>query len=338
MAGFICLPRWHVSMPAPFQTIETQMRQGMALFSHRVGFRGDLNAVSRNGAAAEAVPNREAAYRPVSREDVESLLLGIWLIGFALLYSRYWIGILKIWLLTRAAKPVRGDDWRQIIDDLNGKLHFSRHFQVKIGPGNHTPMTWGTWRPVVVLPKSAAGWSQERRRLVLTHEAAHIEKRDYLSLIFIHFVCAFYWFNPLVSKGFRELVRQREHAWDDRVLCFGDRATTYADHLLEIARSLKTPAFPGFFSLSMVKTSELEGRLISLLDDSANHNQLTKPFLVRALLLSLSFLIPLAALKPWTGPHPGVRLRSFNGELAPASLSLRATAGEWRPRGFPRIT
>ncbi len=327
MAGFLWLPRWHVSMPAPLQTLEALMRQGADLFSHRALGPRELNAVRQSGNPEETASASPAAGLSVSREDVESLLLAIWLTGFALLYSRFWIGVLKIFLLTRAAKPVRGEAWFQIIDDLNDKLRLGRRFQVKIGPGNHTPMTWGAWRPVVVLPKSAANWSAERLRMVLTHEAAHIEKRDYLSLIFIHFVRAFYWFHPLVWVAYRELVRHREHACDDRVLCLGDRATAYADHLLDIARSLKSSRLQGFFSLSMVKTSELEGRLISLLDDEVNHNQLTKPFLVRALLLSFSFLIPLAALKPWTGPHPNVRLASFHGELAPG---IRFTSSERR--------
>ena len=45
------------------------------------------------------------------------------------------------------------------------------------------PMVCGVWRPLIVMPQSAAQWSDERRRVVVLHELAHIKRRDCLTQV-----------------------------------------------------------------------------------------------------------------------------------------------------------
>ena len=42
------------------------------------------------------------------------------------------------------------------------------------------PMTWGIHRPVIVFPSEFMAWSPERRRLVMSHELAHVRRYDCL--------------------------------------------------------------------------------------------------------------------------------------------------------------
>ena len=41
-------------------------------------------------------------------------------------------------------------------------------------------VTWGLAQPKVILPATAGAWSDERARVVLTHELAHIRRGDWI--------------------------------------------------------------------------------------------------------------------------------------------------------------
>ena len=79
------------------------------------------------------------------------------------------------------------------------------------------PMVCGVWRPQIVMPRSAADWSDARCRVVVLHELAHIKRRDCLTQVVAQMVCATYWFNPIVWLAARRLRAERERACDDLV-------------------------------------------------------------------------------------------------------------------------
>jgi beta-lactamase regulating signal transducer with metallopeptidase domain len=54
-------------------------------------------------------------------------------------------------------------------------------------------MTFGIARPVVLVPASSAGWSEQRRRMVLLHEMAHIRRFDLPFQLIARIACAVYW-------------------------------------------------------------------------------------------------------------------------------------------------
>jgi HEAT repeat protein len=129
-----------------------------------------------------------------------------------------------------------------------------------------TPMVCGVWRPLIVMPKSAAEWSDERRRVVVLHELAHIKRRDCLTQAVAQIVCAAYWFNPLAWLAARRLRAERERACDDFVLAAGATRADYASHLLDIAQTMQRRQLSPLAGVAMARPSQLEGRLLAILD------------------------------------------------------------------------
>jgi len=82
----------------------------------------------------------------------------------------------------------------------------------------HQPAAFGRR---ILLPMSARGWSDDKLRIVLLHEQAHVERRDTLHGIISDVACAVYWFHPLAWIVAHRAGLERERACDDRVLNAG---------------------------------------------------------------------------------------------------------------------
>ena len=97
------------------------------------------------------------------------------------------------------------------------------------------PFAAGIANPKIVLPTTALNWSTSKTEMVLSHELAHIERRD----VFWHWIgklaCCVAWFNPLVWISASRAVAERERACDDHVINAGNLPTDYGASLIEIA-------------------------------------------------------------------------------------------------------
>src|SRR4029078_1878007 len=171
------------------------------------------------------------------------------------------------------------------------------------GGAGTMPLAFGIFRPSVVMPMDADTWPAHRLRVVLLHELAHVKRRDCLTHLVAQLACAAYWFNPLAWMAARRLRVERERACDDLVLAAGTRGSDYADQLLDIARVMQAGRFPAVLagaSLAMAKRSQLEGRLMAILDPTIPRRALGR---VRAGLVFATFailVVPVAAVQPWT--------------------------------------
>jgi TonB family protein len=137
-------------------------------------------------------------------------------------------------------------------------------------------MTWGVLRHTILLPCTAREWSEERRRLVLAHELAHVKRNDGLMQVFVQIVCSIHWFNPLVWYAAHRIRIERERACDDQVLTLGTAATDYADHLVQIVRGLRSSRSLSFAAVSIAQPTQLETRLVSILDSRGRRRTLSK--------------------------------------------------------------
>ncbi len=128
-------------------------------------------------------------------------------------------------------------------------------------------MTWGHFRPVLLLPKDASEWQDERLNAVILHELAHIERGDWLSSLLAQVACGIYWFNPFVWAVAVRMSRESESAADDRVLGLGVSGAQYASHLLEVLRDLRPGEAARDIALAMARPGALDGRVRAILEE-----------------------------------------------------------------------
>jgi TonB family protein len=107
-----------------------------------------------------------------------------------------------------------------------------------------------------------------------------VKRNDGLIQIFIQIVCSIYWFNPLIWYAAHRVRIERERACDDRVLSLGAPAADYADHLVQVVRGLSVHENLSFASLAIAHPSQLESRVVSILDSSARRGSVSKTGMV----------------------------------------------------------
>ena len=159
------------------------------------------------------------------------------------------------------------------------------------------PMTWGWVRPRLLLPAQAVHWPEPRLRAVLLHELAHIQRRDFATTLLTRFVCALYWFNPLVWMAASRLRREQEQACDDCVLLAGARPSSYAEDVLQFVAGRDPGDGEPFGALAMARCTRLEERLSAILDDGRRRTRLNRSSILLTLSASALALVPMAMLR-----------------------------------------
>jgi len=201
-------------------------------------------AVSRNTAGGgEAVFASSARTQQITASfdrDWLVLALAIWLAGLLIVAASILAGQFQVRKLARRARPLCDDDWAALLAAACNALHLRRGVTLLASADPLMPLTWGWWRPVILLPAQARQWPVERRRIVLSHELAHVKRWDCLTQLAAQVACAMYWFNPLVWVAARRMCVERERACDDLVVRGGCRASDYASELVGIARSFRS--------------------------------------------------------------------------------------------------
>jgi hypothetical protein len=175
-------------------------------------------------------------------------------------------GRLRLRALRRAARPPADAEWLPLLRLLGERLRIRRRVTLLRSADGLMPATWGLWKPVILLPAQAEVWPPERRRLVLLHELAHVKRWDCLTQMMARLACAVHWFNPLAWLAARQMCLERERACDDLVLEDGCKASEYAAHLLEIARSFRR--VPQVAAIAMARSTRLRGRIAAIVDGS----------------------------------------------------------------------
>jgi len=296
------MPAWHLPAPAAW-------REAAAVFQVSATAAGE----SASAAVGRSNPTT-ARTGPIAMRNWRAIILFVWAFGSALVLLQMLLGYAAIWRLRRSmTRSVGRVEGVEILESPAGTM----------------PMTAGIWKPAVFLPADSSAWPDARRRAVLAHELAHVTRSDAATQLLARAAVALYWWNPLAWLAWREFVKERERAADDLVLASGLSATDYAGHLLEIARRLAaSPAM----AVAMARKSQLEGRLLAILDSNASRKSAGRWSAVAAAICAIAVMAPLAAVRAQDTQtlHADVAatIRSAQSQRDPAMLEKIATAAE----------
>src|SRR5690242_5250255 len=314
LAALLVLPFLVLALPAlPVSIADSLLSPGFIFQANASA--GAEDAPSSSG-HLEAAASGTYAASPL--RDWRLLLLLVWAAGATISLSQMCIGWATLQRQRRKSKRLSMPDFASLANSLGVK---HRVDLLEAAPGS-MPMTYGLRCQAIFMPVDAEKWSADRRRVVLLHELAHVRRRDSATHLVARTALGLYWWNPLAWAAWREFLKEREKAADDIVLGAGGRASDYATHLLEIARSLQAPSVFGWAAVAIARRSQMEGRLLAILD--TNRNRKVPGFItaIAASVAAIAFVVPLAAMQT----HSSRVQTSFllQADAGPAAELIRA--------------
>jgi TonB family protein len=127
------------------------------------------------------------------------------------------------------------------------------------------------------------------------------------------------WWNPLAWSAWREFLKERERATDDLVLNAGARAPDYAGHLLEVARTMQSAPATAWAAVAMARRSQLEGRLLAILDSGVKRHVPGRMAAVAAALLAIAAVAPFAAMQAQTPARQTTAVKAVDNQSETAA-------------------
>ena len=102
----------------------------------------------------------------------------VWFVGASVALIRMALGQFYRRKFSGSARLLKDPQWTELLQDACEKLDLRRTVTLLQSGKDVMPMTWGWWRPVVLVPAEASNWPEGRRRVVLLHELAHVKRLD----------------------------------------------------------------------------------------------------------------------------------------------------------------
>jgi beta-lactamase regulating signal transducer with metallopeptidase domain len=265
--------------------------------------RTQLSALT-SPAAKQAVPTADAgaataaatlpAPSVVARWS-PTLLLIFWAIGSLIGLIVLLTGVLRLAAVVARSIPMPYGTWRRLAASISSQYGLKNAVHLLESRNSSVLVTWGAMEPKVVLPAGSAEWPEQRIRIVLRHELAHIRRGDWFVQMIAQALRIIYWFNPLVWIVCRRLRLESECACDDTVLADDIKGHEYAEHLLDLARVLNKPGQSWSAALTMARPSTIERRFSAMLNPELNRYPVTRFALVSMVVVGLAVTLSLSA-------------------------------------------
>ena len=231
----------------------------------------NLLSITLLGAGPLTIIDVQAGAAAVIEEagmNANSLTASLYLSITAILVLRL---VLSAFALKRLSETAVEPGDRELADQtvaIASRLGISRRVTVKLSDAINSPMSFGLFRPVVILPTQALGWNQSTLEDVMVHELSHIRRLDWPTMLFCHLLSSVFWINPLVWFAKARVNEAAEQACDSAVLTYGKDGVHYAEDLLRLARAKRKDARAPILAQLMFDQSSLSLRIQNILDGS----------------------------------------------------------------------
>jgi len=218
-----------------------------------------------------------------------NMILGIWIVGAIASGLYFFVNHIRFRKNIRDAVPVTNEyvlEWQRYNSTF-------RPIKIKQSEKINSPLTYGIFKPTIILPDIIELYEEEELKHILAHEYVHIRRFDYISKIALAATLSIHWFNPFVWLMYILANRDIELSCDEIVLKALDKKSSanYAMTLINAADSQNQLAMlhSGFAKHA------LEERVKAILETKKKSNISATFAIVLTVMILFVFAGPVAA-------------------------------------------
>jgi len=202
--------------------------------------------------------------------SLDTMLLLLWLAGIIVCVTVFTIAYRRCRWLVQTSLPVDAPFAQQwLINQSIAQPLQWRTITIRQSRAISSPLTYGVWRPVILMPQTTDWNDTETLQYVLAHEYAHIRRWDALTKYAIIAALCLHWFNPLVWVLYHLANRDMELACDAAVIRrFGQENKAHYARVLIRMEEQKSGFIPFCSSFGKNNIHTIEERIVAIMKTS----------------------------------------------------------------------
>ena len=165
----------------------------------------------------------------------------VWCAGLILIALFFIISYLRCLVEFRTALPVHN----HYVEKWLAEHPLKRPILVRQSDRISAPLTYGIFRPVILMPKKIDWKNEKQLQYVLSHEYVHIYRYDTVTKLIATLALCIHWFNPFVWVMYILFNRDIELACDESVIRqFGEKSKSAYSLMLINMEATKSGLLP----------------------------------------------------------------------------------------------
>ncbi|MDE5932726.1 MAG: M56 family metallopeptidase [Lachnospiraceae bacterium] len=170
-----------------------------------------------------------------------TVFFAIWCVGMIIFTMFFVISYLRCQIAFQTAFPVHHAFVEQWIKECSLK----RPISIKQSDRIFTPLTYGIYRPVILMPKNTDWENVKQLQYIFAHEYVHICRFDAFTKLVAALALCIHWFNPFVWIMYILFNRDIELACDESVIRhFGEKSKSAYSLMLINMEAKKSGLLP----------------------------------------------------------------------------------------------
>ncbi len=174
-----------------------------------------------SGNTAPFEPNLDPSNAIIPKQDIPAengspfdIRTAVWLAGMAAFAVLFAVSYIRCRIRFRESLPVESS----CIDQWLSEHRLRRMISVRQSDRIAAPLTYGVFRPIILLPKNYEKIDEDDLKFVLSHEYVHIRRFDAVFKLLLTAALCVHWFNPLVWAMYVIANKDIEISCDEAVI------------------------------------------------------------------------------------------------------------------------